>query len=85
MITIFKYILDLRTPIAYIPSGGDVLSAAFQDGELCIWAQVDTRNLKQKRYFYVVGTGHEILKDNLAFISTAFVSGMVFHVFEVTA
>lgn len=90
MNNIYKYTLspkrrDNCCPVE-IPSGAVILSAAFQDMNICIWASVDTRNVPhlKTRVFHVIATGAEVpTGKTLRFIDTIHNPGMslVFHVF----
>jgi hypothetical protein len=65
-----------------MPEGAEILSVAFQGGDLCMWARVDPEAILVKRSFTVYGTGHDIEYDNLRFYGTVFTGSLVFHVFE---
>lgn len=63
-----------------------VLSVAEQDGELCLWAVMDsseTHDRRQRRIF-IVGTGNPFpVIGTGSFIGTVLMSdGLVWHVFE---
>jgi hypothetical protein len=52
----------------------------------CIWARVNDGELKQKRKFVLVGTGHEApSKEEGHYIGTCILmdGALVFHLFEV--
>jgi len=88
MITIFKYTLSKFATFTKvkIPVNAEILSAAAQGTNLCVWAKVDTEAETEERIFEAFGTGHEIPFDmgiDYTFIDTAYMSdGLVFHVFE---
>lgn len=68
-----------------MPRAAEILSTSFQGGALCIWAKVEPDAEKVERRFLVIGTGWEFRQDG-RFIGTAFhPTGLVFHVFDVTA
>lgn len=58
------------------------------EGRPCIWAEIDTKNLPEKRMFRLYGTGHTIEDEyaNRLYIGTIFMygGGKVYHLFEVT-
>lgn len=85
---IFKYRIqwimnsDLLYPIQ-MPKGAEILTTAFQDDLLVIWARVDESAKNEIRYIHVYGTGWEIDPNTvLKYIGTAFIHSAVFHVFE---
>lgn len=89
MHTVYKYPLDgyADRQTIELPKGAQPLSVQFQNGQLCLWALVDT-NLGLGRYtVQMYGTGHEIDADDLPvgheFLGTVQVSGgvLVFHLF----
>ncbi len=68
----------------YMPTGAQVLSAAWQHGEPVLWALVDPSASKEVRWFRHAGTGHPIREaaEDLRFVCSYLVDGGVFHVFE---
>lgn len=87
MKTVYKFTLGVNDVAIMMPVGAEILSAAFQQDTLCIWAKVDTEAERRPRKFKVFGTGQEIPDEfdnkNLKFIDTSFINWFVFHVFEV--
>lgn len=85
---IWKYALDPKQPMAKMPTGAQVLCAAAQGDNVCIWAEVNPSIVeKEARWFDVYGTGHTIEDEGVnprRYIGTAFLHGgaLVFHVFE---
>lgn len=58
MRTIYKYNLDLQeTQEKSMPAGAIALSVQMQDGDLCLWALVDTSSKSQLRRVWIRGTG----------------------------
>lgn len=86
MITIFKYKIGPGTTELELPEGAEILSIAFQNHNLFMWAKIDTEAKTEFRNFEVFGTGHEMTQDvgiDYEYISTAHTNnGLVFHVFE---
>ena len=84
MKTIYKYELafvDRQT--IDLPVNAWVLSAAMQNGSLCIWAVVDTTAVTVTTPFFVFGTGHPIPpQEIISFISTVFDGPFVWHIFK---
>jgi len=68
--------------IVRMPRDAVILSCQFQDGILCLWAEVDPLNSRTDRTFAVVGTGHPYDFYG-TFIATAQQPPFVWHVFEV--
>jgi hypothetical protein len=67
MKTIHKYEIDVANVGSddsiqvEIPRGHEILHVGQQrSGVICIWAIVDTKNKKDKRRFWVVGTGNPL-------------------------
>lgn len=95
MTQIWKYPLTPPTEGNLIelemPVGAHVLDAQVQRHIPVMWAAVDPEEPKEKRTFYIAGTGHpieDVHKTKLLYIATfqlndAFRGSMVFHVFEV--
>lgn len=78
MKTVYKY----RTGVIQIPKGAHILKAGMQNGEVFIWAEVDSSQPTEERSFCVCGTGHLIPKKS-CYIDTVFDGDFVWHVYEV--
>jgi hypothetical protein len=66
-----------------MPIGAEILTAREQGDSICVWALVDPSKAKIPRFFQVFGTGWEIRSgEERKFLGTAFLGGLVFHVFE---
>ena len=64
MRTIWKYELDIKdTLVINMPNGAKVLHVGTQQGEPCIWVEVDTEAEQVPYTFHIYGTGHPI-KEN---------------------
>lgn len=67
-----------------LPLGSRPISVQFQNGVLCLWAEVDdTTTDKEKFYLEIVGTGHPLTDELKRHISTVQDESLVFHIFEV--
>ncbi len=84
MITIYKYELKIKdSQLVELPWMSNILSVQFQNGTLCLWAEVDTTTAKIQRTILIFGTGNPIEdKDDRVFLGTAQHNGFVWHVFE---
>lgn len=84
MDTIYKYQLPNQGKVALtIPGGGgDVRMVAAQNGNLCVWLEVDTERTPDERIFHVVGTGQPLDRvAGMAYCGSAVVGDYVWHVF----
>jgi hypothetical protein len=83
MNSIWKFQLELRdAQSVQIPQGAKLLTVQMQDGEPCLWAEVDPSAVKESRAIELVGTGHPILCDRHAYISSCQQGPFVWHWFE---
>jgi len=61
MKVIYKYPLEITdTQAVNMPHGAQLLSVQKQNGELCLWALVDTAQPTAPRQIVIVGTGNPI-------------------------
>ena len=83
MRTIHKYPLDLVTTQAVrMPAGAIILHTGLDpQGQLCVWAQVDTAKPTEPTPVWVIGTGQTIPKEALIHIASAVVGRSVWHVY----
>jgi len=85
MKTIWKYELPIKDNfIIEIPVDAEILSIQTQENTPCLWALVESDNLRSIRKFKMYGTGHPI-SDTIKqkYIGTFQVKfRFVFHVFE---
>lgn len=82
---IYKYKLktiDIQT--INLPEGAKILTVQTQNGEPCLWAEVESDNPSSPRTIATHGTGHTIPKETGRYIATYKMAGdsLVFHVFE---
>jgi len=88
MNTIWKFPIDITDESSItMPMGAKVLSVQTQNGQPCIWAEVNTRSRPEERPFRIFGTGHELpdgLHDSWVFVGTFQVAGgaLVFHLYR---
>lgn len=88
MRAIYKYRLDVGAQVAVrMPRGAKVLSVGEQGVGIFVWAEVETLDDLEERYFLMYGTGHPIVESphmSRVFIGTVQLRklGLVFHVFE---
>lgn len=97
--TIFKYpITHPENIVIEMPKEAKILTAQCQNGIPCIWALVNDipNREREKRYFEVFGTGHDIPQEGLEsngsgrmipierkYVNTFQMNtGLVFHLFE---
>ena len=87
MRTIWKYMIDPISLEIDMPQGAYILCAKEQHDEIFIWAEVDPNAIKERRFFEVFGTGHNIdtsVVGGRLYIGTAMLNGgnLVFHIYE---
>lgn len=79
---IYKYKIS---PDCYvrIPSSGKFLSAASQNGDICIWVVfASDETEKTEHHIIAVPTGVDFDAEGLVFLATVHHEGLVFHIFE---
>ena len=88
MRTIYKYIINMQGQELDLPNDCRIIKVSEQNGELCMWVDIDTDNETTKRNFQVFGTGHEIprmIGVEFEYVGTGFFKGgYVFHLYERT-
>lgn len=84
MNVIYKYPLEItEQQIFILPKDSDILDVQFQDGDLCLWALVNTDNDTEQRVIRIFGTGWPIdMYGSPRHISTVQKDGLVWHIFE---
>jgi hypothetical protein len=86
--TIHKYPLTITDrQQVLMPPGAQILTAQFQNDQLCLWALVEHERPTEKRAIRIAGTGHLISTETLRYIATVQsiqgpTKGLVLHVFE---
>lgn len=84
MKTIWKFNLELYdTQAIEIPIGARPLTVQMQNGELCLWAIVDSTAEKTRCYVHIIGTGNPVPPnvDEYRYINTVQDGAFVWHVF----
>lgn len=81
MKTIYKYAIKDRV---VMPSNATIKKVAYQNDYLVMWAEVDTDNQLEERYFKTIGTGWGLTYDGgtLTYIDTVFERDFVWHIYE---
>jgi hypothetical protein len=84
MKTIYKYVLRRSEIDVKMPIGANILSVGGFNGELCVWAEVDTELPLESVVFEVYATGDHVQGHIEGFIGTALFEkqGLVFHVYK---
>ncbi len=68
-----------------IPVGAEILTVQTQDEKIVLWALVEPKNAKEKRFIDIFGTGHDFdIMGNRKFLGTVQLKNgsLAFHVFE---
>ena len=81
---IWKFLIEPNITALGMPKDAEILTVQNQYGKPCLWALVDPENEIEKRYFEVIGTGHDIHYDmgiDRKYINTFQLDGgaLVFH------
>ena len=88
MSKIYKYTLEITDfQSLALPFNAEILSVQAQNNSICLWAKFKDESETEERYFRIIGTGHEFEEknpsvENLNFISTVQLNGLVWHIFE---
>ena len=71
MDTIWRFVLRIDDEqTLQMPMGAQILSVAKKDGELSLWARVQTNRTKEDRTILMRGTGHPYPTDPCRFLGT---------------
>lgn len=85
MKTIHKYIIQKESYLEkftiFTSVNGRALDAQIQNGELCIWIEINSSH-KCYKEFGIFGTGHPIPEFDVRYISTVQEGGLVWHIYE---
>ena len=84
MQSVYKYKIQPFNETHYFPDGARILSVGEQDGDMFVWALVNSNiPAETPRRIKAYGTGHPIEDGNRVFIGTVQMqNGLVFHFFE---
>lgn len=85
METIYKYKLETSFDIQLVemPFGAIILSSQNQNGEIFIWAHVESFNSHEYRRFHVLGTGYPMPENRKSYIGTVQIEKLVYHIYEI--
>lgn len=85
MRSVWKIVLNAPVVVSSLPSGARVLTVATENGQPCVWLEVDTTGgQREERTFVGHGTGHPIPSGE-TYLGTAHDvddAGLVFHIYE---
>lgn len=83
--TIYKYPVAPGYFSHLMPKGAEILTMQLQRDQVQMWALVNIDKPFIERKFLFVGTGHNIVENNLKYISTIQLDGgdLIFHLFEI--
>jgi len=65
-----------------MPKGSKIVLVSNQQGQLCIWAEVDTDQPMETREFDIIGTGNTMSDRERKHIGSALIDPYVWHVYE---
>lgn len=83
MKTIYKYVLEVTDEqFVKMPQGAKILTIQPQNGQLCMWAEVDTDAPIGERVIWCYGTGHSIPGWLDAYIGTFHNGLFVWHFYD---
>ena len=85
-LAVWKYVLAVRDlTTIQVPKGAEFIHAHEQQGQICLWATVDTQETRrEERTFRIAGTGHILTNGKFDYVGTVHLDNglIVFHVFE---
>jgi hypothetical protein len=83
---IFKYEIHITDAVSCIelPVNSKICDINNQGNEIFIWCLIDIHAEWEKRYFKIIGTGHQIKTcEHLHFLKTVHMpNSLVWHIFE---
>lgn len=87
MLIITEYKLNKHTSaMLEIPADARLLSVGILDGELMLWAEVETTSPRQRREFNVFESGESIARSRQAcahkYVASAYSGVFAWHVYE---
>lgn len=84
MRTIHKYSIERAGMFARkLPLDSKFLCLQLQESEPQMWFEVDDNSPRQRRFFYVFGTGHEIPPETaMKYVGTWQEGAFVWHLYE---
>jgi hypothetical protein len=80
---VWKYPLEIKNGGQKIDTfaGSNIVHCDSQNGQLCLWIEVDPSNRPLTVIFHVIGTGHPI-PPGTSWVGTAQQPPFVWHVYE---
>lgn len=82
MRTIWKFPLALTdSQVILVPLGARILCVQVQNGQICLWAEVDSSRDLHMVAIGIAGTGHDVPFELLHYIGTVQTGPMVWHVY----
>jgi len=81
MKTVYKYPLPFTSGIVLMPKDAMVVHVSEQNGEPMLWAEVNTEEGLEERYFIIYGTGQNI-DSRYGYIGTWMSPPFVWHLYE---
>lgn len=84
MKTIFKFAIPKMEQILHMPVGYKILTVAYQDNELCLWAELNPSDLARPIpvAISIYGTGWDMPEDPGTYIRTVqTIDGFVWHIY----
>lgn len=83
MMHVLKYQFTLSLNEFWLPADAAILHVGEQNGQVMLWALVDSKAKNVSRKFAIVPTGREFDNTGMTFIGTSQgESGEVWHIFE---
>jgi hypothetical protein len=82
---IWKFLLEVTDRAGVLmPQGAEILHVGVQGTNIYVWAKIDTKATTSMRWFYVVGTGHDMPLKAGQYLGTVHLrnGALVFHIFE---
>lgn len=74
--------LDGAVQTRYFDHPVKILSAQEQDGNICVWYEVDeNQNFNTIKNFFIIGTGKYFLMPNGHYVNTIQLNGFVWHIY----
>jgi len=86
MKTIYKYVLYPSMNFYMMPEGAKILKVDAQEGDICLWAEVDPNAMHASRRIETYGTGVNMPADPGEYLGTVLLENgqLVFHVYDAT-
>ena len=90
MKSIWKYAFTSEQVISFtMPRDAKILCVDEQDGDMCLWAEVEVDRKTEIRQFAVIGTGWDIHEDSYSGLTREYIGtvqqmsgALIWHIFE---